>query len=500
PPDDDRSFFHLAGYHGEPFRGPGATSSQYWGGYCQHGNVLFPTWHRAYLLQFEEALRSAPGCENVTLPFWDETSQDSLDNGIPWALTQENVELDGQTIPNPLRSFRLNADIVDRVNADSSIYTKLKGYETVRFPLAGLVGTAGYAEETAAYNKKFSYAQCVTMLNENITYALAYTVTRDGQQVFAGAVAEAYQHCLDAPTYTVFSNTSSANQWNGEHTHIEVPLEQPHNSIHVAVGDQFIPEDPTSPLASGDMGEPDTAGFDPIFFFHHCFIDRLFWLWQQRHSSTDHLDIVAGYAGTNSSGDPKQGGQPPTPGIEPNTALDLNTPLYPFRKQDGKPYTSTDCINIEKLGYTYGPGSLQDLPAPADKPASPATVISAFGINRANINGSFLISAFANTNGRPVHLGTQAVFNRWDVSTCANCQTHLEAQAFLTVPPAAPQLMALATQDMPADKSSYTVLVRTHTGIITPRQPGTGLAAETLVADIAGGEQPDFDFEIRQFR
>ena len=44
----------------------------YWGGYCNHGNVLFPTWHRAYLLRLEDALRSILGCADVTLPFWDE--------------------------------------------------------------------------------------------------------------------------------------------------------------------------------------------------------------------------------------------------------------------------------------------------------------------------------------------------------------------------------------------------------------------------------------------
>ena len=86
--------------------------------------MLFPTWHRVYIFKLEEALRSAPGCENVTLPFWDETSQDSLDNGVPWALTRESVELDGQTIPNPLRSFGLNAGIVDSVTGDGSNYSK----------------------------------------------------------------------------------------------------------------------------------------------------------------------------------------------------------------------------------------------------------------------------------------------------------------------------------------------------------------------------------------
>jgi Common central domain of tyrosinase len=60
PADDPRSFFTLGGYHGEPFRGLGQTNPQYWGGYCHHGNVLFPTWHRVYLLKLEDALRSVP--------------------------------------------------------------------------------------------------------------------------------------------------------------------------------------------------------------------------------------------------------------------------------------------------------------------------------------------------------------------------------------------------------------------------------------------------------
>src|ERR1700733_9717929 len=72
PPTDPNSFFMIGGYHGEPFRGAGWGNSSYWGCYCNHGNVLFPTWHRAYLMRLEEALRSIPRCGDVTLPFWGE--------------------------------------------------------------------------------------------------------------------------------------------------------------------------------------------------------------------------------------------------------------------------------------------------------------------------------------------------------------------------------------------------------------------------------------------
>src|SRR5687767_12065938 len=78
-PDDPNyrnSFFVIGGYHGEPFRGAGTTDGQtWWGGYCEHGTVLFPTWHRAYLRRLETALQSIPGCERVMQPLWDECDE-----------------------------------------------------------------------------------------------------------------------------------------------------------------------------------------------------------------------------------------------------------------------------------------------------------------------------------------------------------------------------------------------------------------------------------------
>ena len=39
----------------------------------------------------------------------------------------------------------------------------------------------------------------------------------------------------------------------------------------------------------GAMERRSGPGLDPIFFFHHCFVDQVFWLWQTRHGFTDHL-------------------------------------------------------------------------------------------------------------------------------------------------------------------------------------------------------------------
>lgn len=372
PPEDPNSFFVIGGYHGEPFRGAGWGSSAFWGGYCNHGNVLFPTWHRAYLVRLEDALRSIPDCAEVTLPFWDETSDDSAADGIPWALTLENVELDGETIPNPLRSFVVNKAIVDNLSPfPDADYSKPKGYETVRYPLSGLVGPAD-VDQTNAHNALYpDYDKNVKTLNDNIvTWLTAYAVVVNAKPV--GMVQKEYQDCLDAPNYTVFSNTSSASEWNGNADVLVKPLESPHNHIHLAVGGYELPNQADfSPIqgANGDMGENDTAGLDPIFFFHHCHVDRMFWLWQQRYNSADALEVIEDYPGTNSVDN-----QGPTPGVAPNSWLNIDSPLAPFVNPDGSAVTSRQCVNIEaQLGYTYGPGSLADLATP------PAPTAAAFG-------------------------------------------------------------------------------------------------------------------------
>ena len=53
------SHFGISGIHGLPFaqwEGAGGThpiQGSGWGGYCTHGSVLFPTWHRPYVALYE---------------------------------------------------------------------------------------------------------------------------------------------------------------------------------------------------------------------------------------------------------------------------------------------------------------------------------------------------------------------------------------------------------------------------------------------------------------
>jgi tyrosinase len=485
PASVPRSFFVLGGYHGEPFRGAGWGNNAYWGGYCQHGNVLFPIWHRIYLYQLEEALRSIPGCQDVSLPFWDECSEDSRKNGIPWALTAETFDLDGQTIPNPLRSYSFPVNVVDHISGDAPNYSKAAGYETVRYPYSGLVGTPEDRAASEAHNAQWPYPQAVTALNSNVTAWLNSEIVIDGKTVSTG-VYQAYVDSLDAPNYTVFSNTTSAANWNDNDPITRVPLENPHNKVHLAVGGFDYPgqgDDSRIPGANGDMGENDTAGLDPIFYFHHCFVDRVFWLWQKRHGATDDLPVIAEYPGTNSAD-----GMGATPGIPPNAWLTMDTPLEPFmltQYGNDRLYTGRDAFNIERqLGYTYGSGSLDSLAAVA--PAQPAQAspsepkVHVSGINRGNIGGSFLITAYANVNGERTAIGTEAILSRWHTDGCANCQTHLLAGA--TFP-----LHGLSAERL--GDEGLEVEVRTHDGLLGGRPHG--------LTALSGENQPHFRVEVR---
>jgi tyrosinase len=206
----------------------------------------------------------------------------------------------------------------------------------------------------------------------------------------------------------------------------------------------------------------------------------------KKQGFTDHLEIIPQYPGTNSVDN-----QGPTPGTPANSWLTLELPLDPFKLSEGgkeRPYTSLDCINIEKqLGYTYGPGSLDQqaaIAAAAPAAAGPGRTVLVSGINRGAIGGSFLISAFANVGGTRQHLGTEAVLSRWHVEGCANCQVHLEARAAFSAP------VAGAAAAAPLTAGEIEVEVRTRHGLL-------GDPALAAAAPAAAPRRKPFRVELR---
>ncbi|KAK1461365.1 hypothetical protein CMEL01_15001 [Colletotrichum melonis] len=417
-PDDKNSYFTIAGYHGLP-----APM------YCQHRTVLFPTWHRAYLLRLENALRSAPGCSDLALPYWNETSSSSVKKGLPDIFTRKDyIFKDGTSVPNPLFSYKLQEDVHDldnEGNDKSNGYTKLRGYDSVRYPYSGLV-SSDFSSKTLEHNvevNKLPPGQPTALLNGNVMRWLNLETFEnwEGKTIPAG-IADGFKKCLNAPNYTVFSNTASAQDWNttevkGGFGSVVVSLEGPHNSMHLAIGGFDVPNEGNFnvyPFANGDMGENDTAAFDPVFFFHHCFIDYMFWKWQDIHNKSKQLDII--------------------PDLKGAKGLTLDTPLEPFTKEefspgDNRPLTSNDVTNTANLGYDYPRPEFDSILPGPDLREGPK--ITATGINRARIRGSFVVSTWAKgKNGEPdILLDTESVLSRWNVESCENCQNHLDVKS-----------------------------------------------------------------------
>lgn len=428
------SYFTIGGYHGEPFL---AVPDGFWGGYCNHGNVLFPSWHRAYLFHIEKALQSIPGCESVMLPYWDETDTYSINTGVPEVFTNDTYTYaNGSSVPNPLKSFTVPVAL----EADPQSPFKPAGYVTKRFPFSG-----GSTPEDITYNEGFTPEQALTFLNDSVTTTLQNM--RYPNPVSSAPntnLFELYQSCLTAPNYTVFSNQTSFDDYirqKDNRKSTTMTLENPHGVMHVAIGgsifgDSGIFEGTSS--SNGDMSILETAGFDPIFFFHHCNVDRMFWIWQYKNNCTTNqapFNIIAGNVGAIAS---TQTNATPVVGQTDGEALTMTTPLNPFpNPMTGQTFTTTDIVDITTLGYTYSIGSLdprhpQAAAFAAAKQLSPDRSqkrVFVSQINRADFKGSFTLSVYMNKGGERKLVGRHVVFSRNNVKVCANCQGHLETIA-----------------------------------------------------------------------
>jgi hypothetical protein len=109
--------------------------------------IIFLPWHREYVLRLENALGEA-------VHYWDWTSAASASSGIPPAFTAATyVSADGNTYPNPLRSFRFSCP------------AGAPGQTTSRFPQSPLF-LQQYASQVQTAYGSGSYA-AINALLEN---------------------------------------------------------------------------------------------------------------------------------------------------------------------------------------------------------------------------------------------------------------------------------------------------------------------------------------------
>ncbi|CAG8596625.1 3557_t:CDS:2 [Funneliformis mosseae] len=349
--DDPRSFCAVAGIHGLPykpydlFHDEQEPSTDYhgekhrWGGYCHHGDILFPTWHRPYVLLLEMLIYDAaeeminnnpdiyrPGdketeeykqeLEKLRFPYWDWASPSTLVQGLPSVLTDEYVLVDNPVrkkikIRNPLRAFTLPVNlgtlslVGDIANPTQRPYIP-EGNVTPYTP-------AGYA---TTRHPSINYISNVDKTSLNVV-TFCSSVFRP--TLYQALLVKDWRH---------FSNHGDkySEEFDEDYGHYS-SIEVVHDALHDAIGG-----------IGGHMSYPDVSGFDPIFFLHHCNVDRLIAIWQACHPDA----WIVGNAVTEGTFTDK-----------PDAPIDENTYLTPFRKTDDKYWTSKDVRNIADLGYTY---------------------------------------------------------------------------------------------------------------------------------------------------
>jgi len=218
-------------------------------GYCVHGTDLFPTWHRPYVALFEQIIQQhaveiankyttpdaadwKKAAADLRQPFWDWASNIIPPDEVIATAKVSIITSNGATslVDNPFLRYRFHP-IEPTFPAPFS-----KWPTTLRQPTS----TAPNAQSNVAQLKRRLGAQ-------------QRQITQDTNRLFS----------IDS--WSLFSNHSTDTGGSSS------SLESIHDSIHVLVG------------GSGHMAVVPVAAFDPIFFLHHCQVDRLLALWSSVH-------------------------------------------------------------------------------------------------------------------------------------------------------------------------------------------------------------------------
>ncbi|MBV8901074.1 MAG: tyrosinase family protein [Verrucomicrobia bacterium] len=236
---------------------------------CPHSSPWFVAWHRWYLFYFEQIVRSLSGAADFALPYWNYAS----DMG-------PSLQLPAQ-FQNP---------VLDPTNPQSPpnpLYEDLRGL--------GFYNPLGTGAQNLPMNDGGYLPFPATDYNPALSGAALFP--SDDSTNFAD---------LPDPRYLALGLTGR----------LEI---QPHDNVHVNVG--------------GLMSNVPVAAQDPVFFVHHCQIDRLWATWQSFPNAT--------YNYGNASTAPSE--------------QDWNNRKFSFVDASGKvvEVTTAGQLDTTKLGYKY---------------------------------------------------------------------------------------------------------------------------------------------------
>jgi tyrosinase len=294
---------------------------------CQHQSWYFAPWHRGYLMALEAQIRAAVvglgGPSDWALPYWNYFGP-NYEYEIPPAFTQQTLP-DGT--PNPLfvkaRHGPQEDDVIyvsTGANANCQNETNYNRYGGPRTPFSHSGETSGVLEnnphnvvhtDVAGLRRLRLFSvrsEFVDALNaEQLPVGLRDSFQERGYSLSS----QARVFIEEAPrrSWWIFDGTQAYNISNsGDQRRLDV-----------------------SGLKMGLMSDPDIAALDPIFYLHHCNIDRMWAAWNAKGNSNP-TDI------NWLSGPPAGGGR-----------------KFAMPMPDGSDwvYTPADVNSLSQLDYAY---------------------------------------------------------------------------------------------------------------------------------------------------
>lgn len=359
------------------------------------GPAFFP-WHRYFLLKFEKDLQDADralgGDGNIALPYWDWThDNDHEPNKQRGSIWKENF-LGGYGNPVTTGPFRNGQWVLappgggplvralgrtsidpnasttppDKTQVDTAL--ALEGFDcspwddsaaagpSLAVPTAPtLTGTSGGALAGGVYRVTITYvnARGETRPSPEATICLGGAcVPANPNSAIRVASPPAMPSATGYNVYVSIANGASLTETKqggtsalGTSTTITVVTPGAAlPTINTTGSFRNVLEGWTSALGpelhnrvhmwvAGSMS-PGTSPNDPIFFMHHCNVDRLWALWQFRHPGQNYPVTV-----------PRN----PPPGLRPHG---LNDPMPPWTAAP-EIKRPIDVLNHTTLGYTY---------------------------------------------------------------------------------------------------------------------------------------------------
>jgi len=281
---------------------------------CPHGNWWFPPWHRGYIGWFEQTIRSLSGNPSFALPFWDWTAQPFVPPPF-WqgALNPANAAYIASydaffaQFKDPMSAFWKSLTAAQVAQLKKRGYNSVNDlWNAVKNPPEGpMFFPPSQARTLTQAKPSFDKTTKKDVSIKTIKAAIAPKVfTGPGSVGFGFGSGIAPYHSDTNAQYSILEG-------------------QPHNNVHNNVGgfmSNFL-----SPV-------------DPIFFMHHCNIDRLWDVWTRKQQKLGLATLPTGA----------------------DLAPWQNEPFLFYIDATGKPVTKNTAgayATIDGFDYDYGPGS-----------------------------------------------------------------------------------------------------------------------------------------------